>query len=246
MPESTTRSLTRDSTLTGVYAIIGCDGTGKSTLARDLLISLRKTGPVRRRYMGLISGEAADKIKDLPFIGVRLERNLQRKRDRALDMEKQLPGTGTALIMYLLSLWRAILLLRVRWLSRRGVQIIADRYPQAEIPGFHYDGPGLAAGRTDTWFVRMLAKREQKMYEWMALHKPALIIRLNIDAEAALARKPDHNISELRDKISVIPLLTFNGARVHDIDATIPYAQVLESALQAISQAREVAADSPE
>jgi hypothetical protein len=246
MPESTTRRLTRETTLTGVYAIVGCDGTGKSTLARDLLINLRQTGPARRRYMGLISGEASDKIKELPFIGVRLERNLQRKRDRALDMEKQLPGTGTALIMYLLSFWRAILLLRVRWLSRRGVQIIADRYPQAEIPGFHYDGPGLTAGRTDTWFVGKLARGEQKIYEWMALHKPALIIRLNIDAEAALARKPDHDIGELRDKISVIPQLTFNGAPVHDIDATIPYEQMLESALQAIKQTRQPSANIPE
>jgi thymidylate kinase len=246
MPESTTRSLTRGTTLTGVYAIIGCDGTGKSTLARDLLTNLRQTGPARRRYLGIISGESADKIKALPFIGVRLERNLQRKRDRAVDMEKQLPGTGTALIMYLLSLWRAISLLRVMRLSRRGVQIIADRYPQVEIPGFHYDGPGLTVNRTDNWFVRQLAKREQKMYEWMAQHKPALIIRLNIDAESALARKPDHDISELRDKLSVIPLLRFNGARVHDIDATSPYSEVLESALEAISQARQAAADSPE
>jgi hypothetical protein len=148
--------------------------------------------------------------------------------------------------MYLLSLWRALLLLRVKRLSRLGVQIIADRYPQAEIPGFHYDGPGLTVNRTDNWFVSKLAQREQKMYEWMAQHRPALIIRLKIDAEVALARKPDHDIAELRDKISVLPLLQFNGARVHDIDATIPYAQVLESALQAINQAREVAVDSCE
>lgn len=246
MPESTTHTRKRGITLTGVYAIIGCDGTGKSTLAADLLLNLHKTGPARRRYLGLVSGETADKIKALPLIGVWLERDLQRKRDRAVDMEKQLPGTGTALIMYLLSLWRAISLLRVMRLSRRGVEIIADRYPQVEFPGFHYDGPGLTVNRTDSWFVRQLALGEQKMYEWMAMHKPALIIRLNIDAESAQARKPDHDINELRDKLSVIPLLKFNGARVHDIDATSPYPEVLESALQAISQARQASAGSPE
>jgi hypothetical protein len=246
MPEFTAHARERSCTLPGVIAIIGCDGTGKSTLTRDLLTDLGQIGPVERRYLGLISGEMADKIKALPLIGARLESSLQRKRDRALDMEKKLPGTGTALIMYLLSLWRALLLLRVRRLSGRGVQIIADRYPQAEIPGFHYDGPGLTVSRTNNWFVRGLAEREQHLYEWMARHKPALVIRLNIGAEAALARKPDHNIHELRDKISVIPRLTFNGARIHDIDATLPYPQMLESALQAIKQTLEVYAHSRE
>lgn len=74
------------------------------------------------------------------------------------------------------------------------------------------------------------------MYEWMAGQKPALVIRLTIDGDTALHRKPDHDIVELRDKISVMPRLTFNGAQLCDIDSTIPYAQVLEAALQAINQ----------
>ena len=73
----------------------------------------------------------------------------------------------------------------------------------------------------------------------MALHRPALLIRLNIDAEAAHARKPDHDINELRDKIAVMTRLDFNGARVCDIDTSVPYPEVLEAALQAIDLARQ-------
>jgi thymidylate kinase len=222
--------------LDGVFAVVGCDGTGKTTLTADLLANLGKKGPAERHYMGLISGETGDKIKDLPFIGVRLENNLHNKANRALDMEKKLPGIGTALIMYLLSLWRSFHMLRVIRLSRRGVQVITDRYPQVEIPGFHYDGPGLTVNRTDNWLVRKLAEGEQRLYEWMAGQKPALVIRLNINAEAAHARKPDHNIAELRDKISVMNRLNFNGAQVCDIDTTAPYPEVLANALQAIKK----------
>ena len=225
--------------LDGVFAVVGCDGTGKTTLTADLLANLGKKGPTKRRYLGLISGEMGDKIKDLPFIGVRLENNLHNKANRALDMEKKLPGVGTALIMYVLSLWRSFLMLGVIRLSRRGVQVITDRYPQVEIPGFHYDGPGLTVNRTDSWLVRKLAEREQRLYEWMAGKKPALVIRLNINAEAAHARKPDHDIDELRDKISVMAHLNFNGARVCDIDTTAPYPEVLAAALQAINQAHQ-------
>jgi thymidylate kinase len=225
--------------LDGVFAVVGCDGTGKTTLTADLLAQLRNKGPAKRCYLGLVSGETGDKIKSLPFIGVRLEHNLHNKANRALDMEKKLPGTGTAIIMYLLTLVRMVRLLRIMRLSSRGVQVIADRYPQAEIPGFHYDGPDLTVNRTGNWLVRKLAEREQKLYEWMAEQKPTLVIRLNIDADTAHARKPDHGIAELVDKISAISRLNFNGAQICEIDACNPYPQVLEAALQAISQAHK-------
>ena len=217
-----------------VIAVVGCDGTGKSTLTLDLLSKLRARGAAERRYLGLVSGEMGDRIKRLPVVGVRLERYLAGKATRALDMEKKLPGAGTALVMYVFSLWRVAQLRRVIRLARRGVPVITDRYPQAELPGFHYDGPGLEATRTDNWLVRNLATREQRIYEWMASQKPALVIRLVIDADTAHARKPDHSLDELRDKIAVMSRLRFSGARVLDIDARAPYPQVLAAALQAI------------
>jgi thymidylate kinase len=237
MPELPDNDTEQPVSLPEVFAIVGCDGTGKSTLTLDLTERLRRTEPVKRIYLGLVSGEMGDKIKTLPFIGVRLENNLHKKANRALDMEKKLPGVGTALIMYGLSLWRGLLMLRVIRLSRRHVKVITDRYPQAEIPGFHYDGPGLQIGRSDNSLVRALAKKEQNIYEWMAGQRPTLVIRLNIDAESAYARKPDHDLAELVDKIATIDRLKFNGARICDIDATLPYSQVLQNALDAIDQA---------
>jgi thymidylate kinase len=242
MPGFITHKRERSIPLTGVFAVVGCDGTGKTTLTADLLAELRKKAPAKRRYLGLVSGETGDKIKSLPFIGVRLENNLHNKANRALDMEKKLPGTGTAIIMYLLTLVRTVRLLRIIGLSRRGVQVIADRYPQAEIPGFHYDGPGLTVSRTDNWLVHKLAVGEQRLYEWMAEQKPTLVIRLNIDADTAHARKPDHDIAELHDKISALSRLNFNGAQICEIDACRPYPQVLEAALQAIHQAQQATA----
>lgn len=220
-----------------VIAVVGCDGTGKSTLTADLLAILSQKGRVERRYLGLVSGEMGEKIKNLPVIGVRLEHYLAGKAQRAQDMKLDVRGPGTALIMHLLSWWRVVQLRRVMRLSRRGVLVIADRYPQAEITGFRYDGPGLTADHSSNWLVRSLAAREQKLYAWMAAQKPALVIRLNIDVNTAHARKPDHSIDELVDKISVMPRLQFNGARIVELDARAPYAQVLEQALQAINTA---------
>jgi len=221
--------------LAGVIAVVGCDGSGKTTLAADLVAAFRERTPTERRYMGLISGEMGDKIKLLPFFGVRLERHLAAKARRAQDMEKKLPGTFTALVMYLLSVWRVSKVRRLIRLSQSGKLVIAERYPQSEIPGFHFDGPGLTVDRTSSWLVRKLAMREQKLYDWMAEQRPSLVIRLNVDADTAYARKPDHPLAELREKTAQMPRIKYAGAAVREIDSRLPYPQMLDTAMQAIT-----------
>jgi hypothetical protein len=220
--------------LTGVIAVVGCDGTGKSTITADLLAYLQTKGPAERRYLGLISGEMGDKIKCLPFVGVRLERYLAAKAERAQDMKKKPAGTLTAIIMHVLSMWRVSKVKRVKRLSAQSILVVADRYPQAEITGFRYDGPGMRANSQDNWLLRRIAARELKLYQWMAQQKPVLIIRLNIDAVTAHGRKPDHSMAELQDKIDVMPSLNYNGAKLVEIDARAPYAEVWANTLKAV------------
>lgn len=221
----------------GIVAVVGCDGSGKTRLAKDIAAHLDKKHPTERRYMGLVSGESGDKIKQLPLIGIVLEKYLATKVRRAQDMEQKVPGVFTAIVMYLFSVWRAGQLRRLIKRSQNGVLMIAERYPQAEIPGFHFDGPGLAVERTSNWLVQKLAAREQQIYERMAEEKPKLIIRLNIDADTAFARKPDHPLSELRNKTEAMPKINYNHAKIFELDSRLPYDQVLETALHAIEKA---------
>ena len=225
--------------LAGVIAIVGCDGSGKSRLTNDLLALLQDSGPVERRYLGLVSGESGDKIKDLPLIGVRLERFLAQRAHRAQDMKQKVPGPKTAVVMHLLSWWRLGQLRKVMRLSQAGVRVIADRFPQAEVAGFRYDGPGFAVASNYSKFMQRLVEREWRLYKRMAKQRPALVIRLEVDAETAHARKPDHEFAELRDKSAVMPLLEFNGARICDINARLEYEKVLEAATAAVREALE-------
>ncbi|WAY97726.1 hypothetical protein O3T13_04105, partial [Serratia marcescens] len=77
---------TSSACITGLIAVVGSDGTGKSTLTADLVKNLQQHRPTERRYLGLISGEDGDKIKKLPFIGVWLERRLAAKSDKTQRM----------------------------------------------------------------------------------------------------------------------------------------------------------------
>ncbi|TLV11678.1 hypothetical protein FE839_19075 [Klebsiella indica] len=221
--------------ITGLIAVVGSDGTGKSTLTADLVNSLRQYCTTERRYLGLISGEDGDKIKRLPFIGVWLERRLAAKSDKTQRMSNKPPALWAALIMYGFSLWRASNLRKVCRLAQSGVLVISDRYPQAEISGFYYDGPGIGVERAKGWLLTRLAARERRLYQRMAQYRPELIIRLNIDVDTAFARKPDHSYEELKDKIATMVRLQYNGSRIIELDARAPYDDVLNNALNAIS-----------
>jgi len=216
-----------------VIAVTGCDGAGKSTLSEDLLSRLAPGMPVEWLYLGQSSGNIARWIENLPLVGPRLERYLKSKANRAHDEKASSSSTATTLVIFILSHWRAYKFWRMLKLNRRGVIVITDRYPQAEVPGFHFDGPGLGAINAESWMGRKLAAREQRLYQWMASHTPALLIRLNIDADTAHLRKPDHKLSILQDKVAIIPSLHFNGADILDLDGCAPYEQTLTTALSA-------------
>lgn len=214
-----------------VIAVIGCDGSGKSTLTADLFAQLSAEQPTELLYLGQSSGNIGHWLKNLPLIGAPLGRYLDKKAKTAHQKEKKAPDNLTVLVIYLLSLWRTVKFKRLLKFSKRQVLVITDRYPQAEVAGFYYDGTGLGKFDGETWLARKLIKREQKLYHWMSKHVPALVIRLNIDAETAHARKPDHKLAMLADKISVIPNLHFNHAKILNIDSKKPYQQVLTEAL---------------
>jgi len=222
-------------TLTRVIAVIGCDGSGKSTLSADLLTHLRSQGPAALIYLGQSSGNIAERIRSLPLIGAPFGRYLVRKAERAHSKKTTAPDAITTLVIFLLSLWRAHKFRRMLALCRDGKVVITDRYPQAQTPGFYFDGPGLGAVNAQSWLARKLAAREQRLYQWMADHVPALVIRINIDADTAHSRKPDHKLAMLRDKVNVIPTLHFNDAHILELDGRDAYAQVLDAALAAIS-----------
>ncbi|HEJ8021055.1 TPA: hypothetical protein SMI40_000404 [Serratia liquefaciens] len=233
--KSNTASDASSTVITGLIAVVGSDGTGKSTLTADLVKNLQKYRATERRYLGLISGEDGDKIKRLPVIGVWLERRLAAKSDKTQRMSNKPPALWAALIMYGFSVWRAANLRKVQRLAESGVLVISDRFPQAEISGFYYDGPGIGVERAKGWLMTRLAAREKRLYQSMALCRPELIIRLDIDVDTAFSRKPDHSYEELKDKISAMVRLQYNGSRIIELDAKAPYDQVLEKALNAIS-----------
>jgi len=219
--------------LAPLIAIVGSDGSGKTTLSLDLKHWLEQSRPVEYSYLGLRSNDVDQWIKSMPVIGQRVSDYFTKRAGQARKKEGKISGPGTAMVLYGFSLIRKRRFAAMMAKRRRGVLVITDRYPQTEVPGF-YDGPGLSAARGEGGVVRWLTRREYKLYEQMASIKPDLVIRLNIDIDTALARTNNHQRDLLEAKIAVTPKLKFGGAHIVDLSAAAPYEQVLANAKQAV------------
>ncbi len=230
----------KDAGLAPLIAIVGSDGSGKSTVGTELLAWMREQRPTELCHLGKQTGNIGRAIARWPLIGGRLDKAISSKAKSA--QKKSGPGAFTALVIYLFSMRRVRRFRRMLAIRGGGVAILADRYPQLEVPG-PMDGLGLAGADRSGGLVRALARRERRHYEWMAGYRPDLVIRLNVDLATALARKPDHRPSSLRTKVADVPQLTFGGASIVDIDATEPLESVLQQARQAVTRALAVADD---
>jgi len=213
-----TRAETGNAPLAPLVAVIGSDGAGKTTVAAHVCSTLAGEGAVYA-YLGLGTGTLGLKIQAWPLIGPAVSRRLAAKATQARTKGQKIPGALTALVIYGFSLLRMRRFKRMQAQRKASAIVICDRYPQVEVPGF-YDGPGLNASVPTGRFTAWLAKRELAMYQRMVSHRPTLVIRLNIDAQTAFARKPDHNLSLLEQKVRATSTLRFNDAHIIDVDAS--------------------------
>lgn len=214
-----------------LIAVIGCDGSGKSTVCEHLMTHLNKYGPSVRVHLGKQAGNVERAVIKLPLLGKMLARTIRRNK---IKTAKALPGTLPAAVIMFFVLRRLRRFRHMLACRRRGLIVVTDRFPQVQLPNT-YDGTVFSAAASGSWAVNWLARQERRAFHWMAQQKPDLVIKLHVDLEVACARKPDHQPESLAKKIAVTPLLTFAGAKIVDIDANQPLNKVLEMAVKAVA-----------
>lgn len=218
-----------------IIAVIGSDGSGKSTVCEHLINCVQKYGPAVRIHLGKQAGNVERAVVKLPLMGKALNKTIKHNKVKSA---KKLPGPVPALVIMSFVLRRLLRFRRMLACHRRGLIVLTDRYPQIQIPGA-YDGTVFPANVTGSRFVLWLAGIERSSFSWMANHKPDLVIKLNVDLDVACARKPDHRREALAKKIAITPQLTFDGSQLVDIDANKPLNEVLIDAEKAITSFME-------
>lgn len=219
-------------------AIIGQDGSGKSTVTTDIEKWLNWKIDACRFYLG--SGEHYNSIfKSI----INAARGIRRREAEGSKVDNKRNTESSASIRKKnLKNWISSILVSMNCLSvskrayriikrsngycRKGGIALFDRFPQVQFEGI-YDGPKIDDYRRKTgldyWIVRHLAKRERGYLERIQQYQPKLVFKLLLSPEISLQRKPFENFEAIKKKALITSELSFPNSRVVTIDASQDY-----------------------
>lgn len=228
---------------------LGADGSGKSTVSKDIKKWLTWKIEAKRFYLG--SGDhynglikrllaklgakgSSGKVKSNPEEKKSENTQPQQKpTSTKMSVKRKVLHTGYAVLQSIYLKQIAVRsykeLKKAQKYISDGAVALYDRFPQNQFMGM-YDGPKIAYryfNEHKNLFVRLMAKKEEKAIEKAQKYQPNLMFKLILPPEESIRRKPDHTIEEVRPKAEITGKLKFENSKVIDIDATQNYDQEL-------------------
>ncbi len=219
-----------------VVALLGVDGSGKSTTVAAMRAWLGAEVDVMPIYFGTGDGRPSLLLLPLKLMVPLFTRVLRRKPGGSSHglLSGRAPGP---LYSVLLAGWATVLAVEKRSKlraahrgARRGLVVIADRYPQDEIADYN-DGPLLPRlARVPAWLRRF----EARSYTLARRLPPDLVIKLEAPPETLALREPSMNHKVIRERVDALQRLRFPGACVVRVDAAQPLDDVLRAVKAAV------------
>ncbi len=219
-------------------AIVGIDGSGKTTVIEALVATFGWRMNVATLYLG--SSRPGPRTRAAQALA-RLIRRLN-GRLPAKERGEGWPSRARRFVVDGALGLRALAEARERErrvqvgsnLASRGWLVLFDRYPlpALEVGSRRMDAQRMGTPSTDAgWFAREIARREAAIYA--RIGQPDLTIALRIDAATARARKPES--PEMLDaKAAALAGLGEDDGRLVIIDAAMPLDDVLRHAAVAV------------
>lgn len=214
-----------------MVAMIGVDGSGKSTLVATMRAWLGSKVDVVPIYFGTGDGRPSLLLWPFKLIMPLIMRVLKTKPKGA--SHGKISGHAPGLLYsLLLMVWAVAVaedkrkkLAAARRGINRGLIVLADRYPQNQILGFN-DGPLLTRL---TGVPHWLRRFEGAAYALARRLPPDLVIKLLVTPETAARREPEMDPAIIRERIAALQRLELPGARVVCVDAEQPLAEVIRA-----------------
>jgi thymidylate kinase len=202
-----------------VVALIGGDGAGKSTCARELGLWLSDDFATMRAHLG-----------NPPRSGLTLAVGGLLKVKQALDQLLRRERSSVSHIELLRHLCTARdcyrLYVKVHRFAARGGIAICDRYPVPE-NRLHVGPriPELLSAQPNA-FARYLRDAEVSFYE--RIRPPHSLIVLRLDPELAVQRKPEEPADYVRARGQMVWETDWNATQAHVVDASRTLPEVLK------------------
>ncbi len=219
-----------------VVALVGIDGSGKSTVSAAIRAWLGSEIDVIPVYFGTGGGRPSPLLRPFKMM-VPLLTPLLKSKPRGSSHGKVSNAAPGLFYSLALTVWAAVVarekrtkLLAARRGASRGLVVITDRYPQNEIMGFN-DGPLLTRL---AWAPSWLRAWEARTYGLAERLPPDLVIKLVVSPETIARREPDMDTAVIEKRTGDLPRLAFSGASIIAIDAEQPLADVIRAVKQAV------------
>jgi Mrp family chromosome partitioning ATPase/capsular polysaccharide biosynthesis protein/thymidylate kinase len=219
-----------------VVAVVGIDGSGKSTIVAAIRAWLGAEVDVMPIYFGTGDGRPSLLLLPLKMMVPAINR-LRRTKPKGASHGRISDRPPGRMYGFLMMVWAAAVAAEKRTKLRatqrgasRGLVVVADRYPQNEDAGYN-DGPLLPRLRRAP---RWLRRFEARVYALARRLPPDLVLKLEVTPETAARREPDMDPAVIRQRIEAVHRLVFSGARVVRVDAERPLGDVLRSVKSAI------------
>lgn len=219
-----------------VIAVMGVDGSGKSTLVRALHAWLGSEIDVLPIYFGTGDGRPSLLLRPFKALVPLATRVLRRKpRGASHGTVSDAPPSGAYAI--LLAIWATVLsfekrakLRAARRAADRGMVVVGDRFPQDQIDSYN-DGPLLPRLAHVPGFLRRF---EAASYALSRSLPPDLVIKLVAPVATLAAREPSMDRGVIGDRIDSLLDLSFPRSRVAILAADSPLEEVLAAARRAV------------
>ena len=214
-----------------VVAALGVDGSGKTTVTREVRAWLGSEVDVFPIYFG--TGDGRPSLALLPFkLLVPLVSRLLPTRPKGSSHGRVTNRAPGPLYSTLLMVWAAVLatekrrkLVAAHRAANRGMVVVTDRYPQDQLRDFN-DGPLLPRLR---WAPRWLRQYQAGAYALANRLPPDLVLKLAAPVERLAQREPTMNPELIRNRAADLRRLEFPRSRVVEVDASQPLDAVLRA-----------------
>lgn len=195
-----------------IIAILGSDGSGKSTIVPMIKDVFSKKLDVITVYMGSGKGRSS-LIRSLLRFFVPKKKTIKASSKDQIINNKLTTFRLLGKIIWGITLAKEKInkLSRILKIRDKGMLVICDRYPQSQIKGYN-DGPLLSRiEKSNTYLSKKISSYENKAYSKAEMVSPDLVIKLFASPRILKLRRPNMDFNQIIKKQEGIIKLKFNN-----------------------------------
>jgi len=213
-----------------IIAFVGCDGSGKSTVTKEIKDWLSWKIESSQVYFGT-GDHFFSFYKSFKLFAIRFRKRkaaAPKKKDQDIPKETRKDKVyDSNIVAYLENTNKVKVARRVfnnlirigRYRMNGGISVL-DRYPQLQFTGI-YDGAKISSQ------YKKYFEREVKYLSLARDIQPDIVFKLIVPLEVSLQRKPDPDPETVKRKVEITELLEFPDSKVFRIDTTQDYGKEL-------------------